>query len=179
MLTLGSAVDPAEIAASWNVDHARETGGSGQPIDLCYLYSRGPSALLAVIELERRVPNQPQLLDRARAVRTMLMDDIVARQSDWHSWTWRNARRLEAAQALLGPHPALPAPAPDGRACDGSPNPAPEPTPPVEAAAESGEAAPTSGSNEVAAAHAVSEMLNQTPAASAAPAAQPLTPAQR
>lgn len=179
VLTLGSAVDPAEIAASWNVDHARETGGGGQPIDLCYLYSRGPSSLLAAIELERRVSNQPQLLDRARAVRALLMDDIVSRQSEWHSWTWRNARRLEAAQALLGPHAALPASVPNGRACDGSPNPDVEPAPPVEAASEANEAAPAPASNEVAAAHAASEMLNQSPEPAAPSTPQPLTPAQR
>ncbi len=119
VLLLGCAVDPAAIAASWNVRHAREVGGPAQPIDLCYLHLQGPSALLPLIELEGAA-RDPGFQDRVRWVREDVMRITVEGQSDWHGWTWRNARRLAAAQAALGEHPAHSQPAPYGRSCQGT-----------------------------------------------------------
>lgn len=111
--------DPAAIAANWNVRHAREVGGPGQPIDLCYLREQGPAALLPLIELERRAPSL-ELQDRARAIREDVLRATEQGQSDWHGWTARNARRLAAARAALAPNPASSAPAPFGRNCNGA-----------------------------------------------------------
>ncbi|MEZ0243352.1 MAG: DUF4153 domain-containing protein, partial [Sphingomonas sp.] len=119
-LLIGCAVDPGTIAAQWNVRHAREAGGTGQEIDLCYLHLQGPAALLPLIELEGRA-RTPEFRDRVRAVREDVLRITVEGQSDWHSWTWRNARRLEAAQAALGPNRAMPRDVPFGRGCAGGP----------------------------------------------------------
>lgn len=133
VLAAGCATDLGAIAAHWNVRPAREVGGAGQHLDLCYLREQGPSALTALAELETRVTT-PVLLDRIRAVRSDILNRVEYSQSDWHSWTWRNARRLAAVETALGPKPAAPADMPHGRDCDGSPLPAPEPVPPEPAA---------------------------------------------
>jgi hypothetical protein len=133
VLATGCATDLGAIAAHWNVRHAREVGGAGQHLDLCYLRRQGPSALTALAELETRVTT-PVLLDRIRAVRSDILNRVEYSQSDWHSWTWRNARRLAAVETALGPKPAAPADMLHGRDCDGSPLPAPEPVPPEPAA---------------------------------------------
>lgn len=119
MLAAASAVDLSAVAAGWNVRHAREAGGTGPSIDLCYLRRQGASALLPLIELEARVTD-PGMRDRVRAVREDTLDLVATAQSDWHAWTWRNARRLALAQATLGPNPARSNPANWGRTCDGS-----------------------------------------------------------
>lgn len=128
MLGAGSAIDLSAVAATWNVRHAREAGGPGQPIDLCYLRQQGASVLLPLIEFESRVTDA-DLRDRVRAIREDTMAGVVAAQSDWHAWTWRGARRLALAQAALGPNPARSTPAAWGRNCDGSQVAAPEPPP--------------------------------------------------
>lgn len=126
-------VDLGSVASHWNVRHAREVGGAGQHLDLCYLRQQGPSALTALAELETRVTT-PVLLDRIRAVRSDILDTVEYGQSDWHSWTWRNARRLAAAKAALGATPPTAAHAPNGRDCDGTPFREPEPVPPASVA---------------------------------------------
>lgn len=132
MLAAGVTVDLSEVAATWNARHAREAGGTGQPIDLCYLHAQGAPALLALIEFESRVTD-PDLRDRVRAVREDVMASVADAQSDWHAWTWRGARRLALAQAALGPNPARSAPTSFGRTCDGAivtPPPVDTPPPP-------------------------------------------------
>ena len=131
-LVLGaiSVTDLGEVAAAWNVRHAREVGGRGVELDLCYLRGLGASALIPLAELEQR-PLAPAFADRVRAVRREGLTDLMAAQSDWHDWTARGARRLARLQAIL----------PAGergsgferRECDGAaippPPPAPNPTP--------------------------------------------------
>jgi hypothetical protein len=109
-------------AALWNVDHAREVGGTGQSIDLCYLRNMGDPALLAVAAFERRALT-PELRDRVRYVRSDLFANLEERQSHWWSWTPHGAMRLTRARTLLGPNSPVPAPIADNsyRACDGSP----------------------------------------------------------
>lgn len=138
LLLIVAAGLPADaISAWWNVHHAREVGGQGVELDLCYLDRMGPAAALPLIDLERRVADQPLLLDRVRAVREHAMARLVLNQGDWHSWTWQNARRLEAAQALLGTNPARAKRTEFGRDCHGNANPPPyTEAPPVEAPAE-------------------------------------------
>ena len=97
-----TVVDLGAVAAWWNVRHAREAGGRGVTLDLCYLRRLGPSALVSLTELQTR-PLDPEFRDRVSDVRTGAFTSLEAAQSDWHSWTWRGERRLKRAH-VLGPH---------------------------------------------------------------------------
>jgi hypothetical protein len=120
VLVAASVVDLGAVAASWNVRHAREVGGRGPELDVCYLNRLGPSALVSLVELERRAPS-PDLADRVAWVREVNLIALRERQSDWRGWTWRGARRLERIRALRREHSlAYSAPAPQ-RECDGRP----------------------------------------------------------
>lgn len=96
VLLLCSAVDLGEVAAAWNVSHAAELGGRAAVLDACYLAELGPSALGPLGAFGRR-PVPPD--DRARAewVRYRTVMELRRKQQDWRSWTWRGARRLQAA----------------------------------------------------------------------------------
>ncbi|MDY0957128.1 DUF4153 domain-containing protein [Sphingomonas sp. CFBP8993] len=111
VLTAGCASDLGAIAARWNVAHAR----SAKDIDLCYLDGLGTSALLPLIALERRAAG-PILRDRTGYIIARIMSETRAQQANWHSWTWRNARRMAVAEKRIGLRPA---PAP--RLCGGEP----------------------------------------------------------
>lgn len=119
-LLLASVVDLGAAAASWNVRHARHA----DQLDLCYLNRLDASALLPLIELERRAGG-PVLRDRARFVRVEALKSLAYQQADRHSWTWRGARRLAAARTLTAGMPGTLRPDPNGRACDGSVRPPP------------------------------------------------------
>ena len=79
--------------------HAR----SADDIDLCYLESTGPAALLPLIALEHRAAG-PVLRERTGYVIDQVAARLIREQADWHSWTWRGARRLAAARGRIGPH---------------------------------------------------------------------------
>jgi hypothetical protein len=111
-------VDLGRMAAAWNVRHAREVGGAGAGIDLCYLRQLGPSALLPLLEMETR-PLPPELRPRVRWVRTQVMESVRASQSDWHGWTARDALRLAQAEAIVAGR-RLPAYHGPARTCDGN-----------------------------------------------------------
>ena len=98
LIALGicSVADLGRIAAGWNVRHAREAGGSGANLDLCYLARLGASALLPIIELEGRT-SDAELKHRLGSVRMATMAALARTQADWRGWTWRGARRLSAA----------------------------------------------------------------------------------
>ena len=131
-LTACAFVDLGAIAARWNVGHAREVGGDGAGLDLCYLNGLDASALLPLIDLEAR-PLPPALRARVGWTRNLLMDRLGDSQADWHGWTWRGDRRLTRARALVALR-RLPRFHADRRPCDGSlPPPAPPAplTPPV------------------------------------------------
>jgi hypothetical protein len=139
LLTLSACcfVDLGAVAAGWNVRHAREAGGHGAQLDLCYLNQLDASALLPLIEMESR-PLPPVLRERAAWTRNLIMDRLEQRQSDWHAWTWRGARRLGAAQALLAAR-RLPRFTAGRRLCDGTieaPPPVTSPVPPLTATPE-------------------------------------------
>lgn len=117
VLLISAAIDYDRIAAGWNVRHAREVGGAGTSLDLCYLFQMGPSSLLPLIELESR-PLPRDLRLRVTWLRNYQMDLLEARQAGgW--WTWRGARRLAAARAAVAQRglPRFEAPY---RTCDGS-----------------------------------------------------------
>jgi hypothetical protein len=121
LLTLAACcfVDLGSVAAAWNVRHARETGGTGARLDLCYLNQLDASALLPLIDLESR-PLPPAPRERAQWLRNLMLDRLEQRQGDWHAWTWRGARRLDAARALVASR-HLPRFTAGRRACDGAP----------------------------------------------------------
>jgi hypothetical protein len=108
LIALGacSIVDLGNVAARWNLGHAREVDGGGAYLDLAYLHQLGASALLPAIELETRTRN-PVLKRDLAWVRIDTMRRLSEDQADWHGWTFRNARRLRAAEAEVKRH-ALP-----------------------------------------------------------------------
>ncbi len=116
-LSACSAIDLGAMAARWNVRHAREVGGAGVRLDLCYLGNLGPSALLPLIELESR-PIGPRFRERASWTRNLIMDRLATSQDDWHGWTFRNARRSAEARRLVAQR-RLPRFSADIRGCDG------------------------------------------------------------
>lgn len=116
-LSACSAVDLGAVAAGWNVRHAREVGGAGVRLDLCYLNDLGPSALLPLIELESR-PIGPRFRERVSWTRNLIMDRLATSQGDWHGWTFRNARRSAEAKRLVAQR-RLPRFSADIRGCDG------------------------------------------------------------
>jgi hypothetical protein len=132
VLSVISAVDLGAVAAAWNVRHAREVGGRGVELDLGYLRELGDPALVSLVRLEQST-NDPRLIDRVAAVRTVIMADMTARQSEWRSWTWRNQRRLNTVQAMTRSRP-LAVPRAGERDWDGrlTPPPAPRPSAPPE-----------------------------------------------
>lgn len=113
-------VDLGAVAAQWNVRHAREAGGEGAPLDLCYLYSKGSSALLPLIELERRQIGG-DFGQRVNNVRREVHFKLIDRL-DAGGWQILDAQRREKAAELLGGDIG---PRPDGRgySCDGNEHP--------------------------------------------------------
>ncbi|WP_313804236.1 DUF4173 domain-containing protein [Sphingobium sp.] len=122
VLTIACFVDLGAVAAQWNVRHAREVGGQGVALDLCYLNALGDSALLPLIDLERRADLRPEFRERVRAVRSRLHRAL--QQDQQHGWTLLGQKRLD----LAGRKPV--ALASGARGCDG----ALRPPPPVSAA---------------------------------------------
>lgn len=114
VLVAANLTDLGTVAARWNVDQARE----GERLDLCYLDRLGASALLPLADLERRAGG-PILSDRVRYLRRKAQADLTSAQGDWHSWTWRGARRLAAVQAIVGNDAVPVRAAPAGRFCGG------------------------------------------------------------
>ena len=138
VLAACSCADLGRVAAEWNVRHAREVGGGGVQLDLCYLRDLGPSALLPLLELETRPTLPEPLRSRVVGVRTRLMERLAAAQADWHGWTLRNAGRLAAAQRTVAERHL---PAWGGDLLDCSPHPPPAP-PPSEAVVNAADAVP-------------------------------------
>ena len=132
VLVAACVVDLGAVAAAWNVRHAREVGGRGPELDVCYLNQLGPSALVSLVELERR-STSPELTDRVAWVREWGMIRLRERQSDWRGWTLRDALRLERVSALKRERPLARSAWAFERQCDGRPvaPPLPEPPPPV------------------------------------------------
>jgi hypothetical protein len=118
VLTVASFVDLGQVSASWNVRHAREAGGPGVELDLCYLDRLGASALLPLIALEQRADLQTSFREKVQAVRERRLRELERNMQDgW--WTLRGQRRLEEARRMLGTVPRTPL-APGQRDCDGA-----------------------------------------------------------
>lgn len=124
-----SAVDLGSVAAAWNVRHAREVGGKGAALDLCYLHRLGPSALVSLVRLEQQGGLTPDFTARLRWVRhRVLHQTIDGQERGW--WIRRNARRLDEVAAMLGGRKLPAADGPPARDCDGTPFPPPDVAPP-------------------------------------------------
>ncbi|WEK47242.1 MAG: DUF4173 domain-containing protein [Candidatus Andeanibacterium colombiense] len=117
LLTIASFADLTAIAAQWNVRHAREAGGTAVNLDLCYLYYSGSSALLPLLELERRPDLTPRFREKVQGVRSDLYAGLM-RELGSGQWSIHRQRMFEQAQRELAE--MNPAPLPDGpRDCDG------------------------------------------------------------
>jgi hypothetical protein len=127
VLTAASFVDFGAIAAGWNVRHAREVGGKGAALDLCYLDRLGDSALLSLMALEERRDLRPVFRDRVQAVRTRIHERLEYEQR--RGWTLLGQSRLERAGSALRDRPRVRL-AREMRDCDGTI--IPPPPPPVE-----------------------------------------------
>lgn len=92
-------VDAGEMAAEWNVRHAREVTGKGPALDLCYLRQLGPSALLPLVELERRRLPYP-FRERVQFTRAEILGQME-HEDRQGGWTLRNQHRLAAARERL------------------------------------------------------------------------------
>ena len=103
LLVLGACtiVDLGRIAATWNVRHAREVGGRGVQLDLCYLRDLGASAIMPLLELETRPGLPTEFRERVTWLRGRMLEDLAARQRDWHGWTLLGAGRLAEAQRIV------------------------------------------------------------------------------
>jgi hypothetical protein len=100
VLAVIAVVDVNAVAAAWNVRHAREVGGAGVPLDVCYLASQGESAMVPLAELLRR-PIPAGLHARVASALQATLAGTHERQAGWQSWTWRRTRRLARVAALL------------------------------------------------------------------------------
>jgi hypothetical protein len=121
VLVAACVVDLGAAAAAWNVRHAREVGGRGPELDLCYLDSLDSSAAVSLVRLEQAsAPDLPA--DHVIALRENAVADLRARQADRHSWSLRGALRLARIEALQAGRPLASSEwAPDGRDCGGQP----------------------------------------------------------
>lgn len=100
VLVLMLAVDPAAVVAAWNTTHNREVSGEGASIDWYYLGKLDDAALLPLIALEREAVD-PAVRAEAAALRAKIRHRLENRQADPATWSFRGARRLAAARALL------------------------------------------------------------------------------
>ncbi|MGN6817111.1 MAG: DUF4153 domain-containing protein [Sphingomonas sp.] len=114
-------VDLGSVAATWNVNHAKEAGGTGQALDLCYLNQLDSSALTALVAMEQRPGLSPDFATRLAWVRSGTLN-ATRKRLEGGGWTWRDQRRMAQVEAMLGgrPLPAAPDAGQYGRNCDGS-----------------------------------------------------------
>jgi hypothetical protein len=136
VLAVCTMIDLGAVAATWNVRHAREVGGKGAALDLCYLRELGSSALVPLVALERRGGLAPDFATRVAWVRSTVLHETLDQQKGGE-WIWRDARRLRHVRSMLAGD-LLPAPPPagsHGRDCNGFLVPSLEPVPPAPAPA--------------------------------------------
>ena len=102
VLSACTLVDLGATAATWNVQNAREVGGKGVHLDLCYLNQLDGSSLIALAQLEQR-PELELNVDfqqRVILVRQEVQHRIAFRQAQNGGWDWRDAQRIDALKGL-------------------------------------------------------------------------------
>ncbi|MFC3443370.1 DUF4153 domain-containing protein [Sphingobium rhizovicinum] len=119
-------IDLGEVAARWNVRHAREVGGRGVALDLCHMRHLGDSALLPLLSLEQRADLRPAFRERVQATRIWLMERLEADQISGP--TLLGQRRLTQAHILAARTKPIALPSGD-RGCAGTLLSPPEPAP--------------------------------------------------
>ncbi len=101
-------VDLGEVAARWNVQHAREIDGTGAKLDLCYLDQLGDSALLPLTELER-AHGTNELGKKAATLRWYRQSQMEYDRAGG-GWTVLGNRRLAQVEAMFGSTRTQPVP---------------------------------------------------------------------
>lgn len=122
MLYAYSFVDTAVVIANYNIRHSYEMRGTGQRIDVAYLWALGPGIIPALDRYAPRIAaigNAPSQFkwgwsqEKVASYRDGLAERHRAAQSDWRGWSfrdWRLSRYL--ASVPQAPSKAiLPAPA--------------------------------------------------------------------
>lgn len=169
LLSVAAFVDHGEIVARWNTTHAREVGGKGVELDLCYMRDLGPSALLPLVELERNPRLTANFRERVMATR-IAVRGTIRRDETWGFWTLRTQQRARRADALVTASGLPTVIARDrDRDCYGRLYQPTPPIPPIAPAAVTG-SAPAGGSSPTP-----SALVPSVPLAPSGPA--PLTPA--
>ncbi|QGP81203.1 DUF4153 domain-containing protein [Sphingobium sp. CAP-1] len=127
-LVLGALcfIDLGAIAAQWNVRHAREVGGRGVALDLCYMNELGDSAVLPLLALEQRPDLHPVFRERVQATRIRSVDRLEADQ--FRYWSLLGQQRLDEARGMLAQVRPV-ALTPGDRDCTGGLIPPPDPAP--------------------------------------------------
>jgi hypothetical protein len=77
------------VIATYNVAHSRDTGGTGEKLDLGYLASLGPEAIPAIDRYRARAAIIP---GRLLLCRQRLVEKQRAQASDWRGWSLREWR---------------------------------------------------------------------------------------
>lgn len=119
VLLVFAVVDSGEIAADWNLRHAREMDGTGATLDVDYMNRLGNSGLVPLARLEQQPGLPPGYQQMLTGRRWGAMAQLRERQEE--AWTWRGHRRLTEAEAILA------AGRPDLRAWRPPPEPPPMP----------------------------------------------------
>ena len=125
-LSAACFIDLSATSAWWNVRHAREAGGKGVELDLCYLNQLGDPALLPLIALEQRPGLAPEFRERVQVVRRWTLEELEQRIED--EWTVRRQHRLDEAHRQLAGFKPVPLTPGARHYCHGSVLP-PEPQP--------------------------------------------------
>lgn len=101
VLAATSIVDVNAVAAEWNIRHAREAGGSGVELDVCYLRRQGESAMVPLAEALRE-PIGGALHGRVAEALDHIVRDAQPDKGEWRSWTWRRERRMARMEEITG-----------------------------------------------------------------------------
>lgn len=96
VLSACTLVDLGATAATWNVRHAREVGGEGVHLDLCYLNQLDGSSLTALASLEHHPTLDRTFRQRVILVRQQVQERIAERQAQKGGWDWRDSQRMDA-----------------------------------------------------------------------------------
>jgi Domain of unknown function (DUF4173) len=81
VLSACTLVDLGATAATWNVRHAREVGGNGVHLDLCYLNQLEGSSLTALASLEQKPELDHAFRQRVILVRQQVQQRITIKQT--------------------------------------------------------------------------------------------------